>query len=82
MSSLQHDAYAFQPLHMLPCCALPALPLQHKALEAAVAKDSKDGAALAGSTFASLNKKLSEKFKHIEALNAKYQQVRQRHLRR
>ncbi|WIA29527.1 hypothetical protein OEZ86_012027 [Tetradesmus obliquus] len=47
---------------------------QHKALEAAVAKDAKDGAALATSTFVSLNKKLSEKFKHIEALNAKYQQ--------
>jgi hypothetical protein len=55
------------------------LPVQHKALEAAVAKDLKDGAALAGSTFASLNTKLSEKFKHIEALNAKYQQVRQQH---
>jgi hypothetical protein len=50
--------------------------MQHKALEAAVAKDSKDGAALASSSFASLNKKLSEKFKHIEVLNAKYQQVR------
>jgi hypothetical protein len=50
--------------------------VQHKALEAAVAKDAKDGSALASSTFASLNKKLSEKFKHIEALNAKYQQVR------
>jgi hypothetical protein len=66
---------------VVACCCVSSLThcvaaVQHKSLEAAVAKDAKDGATIASSTFASLNKKLSEKFKHIEALNAKYQQVR------
>lgn len=49
--------------------------LQQKALEAAAAKDAKDVVSLASNSFNSLNKKLIEKYKHIEALNAKYQQV-------
>lgn len=56
-------------------CVLGCFAIQHKALEAAVAKDLKDGTSLATTTFTTLNKKLSEKFKHIEALNSKYQQV-------
>eukprot|EP00878_Enallax_costatus_P001917 GHUV01002079.1.p1 GENE.GHUV01002079.1~~GHUV01002079.1.p1 ORF type:complete len:237 (+),score=108.60 GHUV01002079.1:397-1107(+) len=47
---------------------------QQKALEATAAKDTKDVVMLATNSFNSLNKKLVEKYKHIEALNAKYQQ--------
>ncbi|KAF8073117.1 KAB1 [Scenedesmus sp. PABB004] len=47
----------------------------HKALQAAAAKDMRDAAALAASTFGGLSKRLADKFKHIEALNAKYQQA-------
>lgn len=56
-------------------CFCAVLFLQQKSLEAAATKDAKDVATLATNSFNSLNKKLLEKFKHIEALNAKYQQV-------
>jgi hypothetical protein len=54
---------------------LPLFLTQVKKMEAAAAKDLKDSKASSTATFNSLAKRLEEKYKQLDQLNKKYQQV-------